>query len=208
MDYDVRLGLTPTDLQLREISTKRPDDWVDLNPDDCVELRLIQEQFPGSVVLTRLFRGEKTILIGEKTILISKKNVVGICRMLRDSEETNYNYLSDLTCFDRLDLIDEDDEDEIRFEVIYNLYSMGTFQRLRLKAQVSEDDATIDTVEGVWPNANWNEREVYDMFGISFNNHSDLRRILMPDDWVGHPLRKDFPLGGEEIEFSHNVRGQ
>ena len=144
MDYDVRLGLTPTDLQLREISTKRPDDWVDLNPDDCVELRLIQEQFPGSVVLTRLFRGEKTILI-------SKKNVVGICRMLRDSEETNYNYLSDLTCFDRLDLIDEDDEDEIRFEVIYNLYSMGTFQRLRLKAQVSEDDATIDTVEGVWP---------------------------------------------------------
>ncbi len=65
---------------------------------------------------------------------------------------------------------------------------------------------TIDTVEGVWPNANWNEREVYDMFGITFNNHSDLRRILMPDDWVGHPLRKDFPLGGEEIEFTYNVR--
>ena len=85
---------------------------------------------------------------------------------------------------------------------------MGTFGRLRLKAQVSEHDAAIDTVEGVWPNANWNEREVYDMFGIAFNNHSDLRRILMPDDWVGHPLRKDFPLGGEEIEFTHNVRGQ
>ena len=201
MDYDVRLGLTPADLQLREISAKRPDEWVDLNPDDCVELRLIQENFPGSVVQTRLFRGEKTIIIG-------KANVVGVCKLLRDSAETNYNYLSDITCFDRLDLIDEDDEDEIRFEVIYNLYSMGTFQRLRLKARVSEDDATIDTVEGVWPNANWNEREVYDMFGISFNNHSDLRRILMPDDWVGHPLRKDFPLGGEEIEFSHNVRGQ
>lgn len=201
MDYDVRLGLTPTDLQLREIQTKRPDEWVDLNPDDCVELRLIQEQFPGSVVQTRLFRGEKTIVI-------RKDNVVGICKLLRDARQTNYNYLSDITCFDRLDIMDEDDENEMRFEVIYNLYSMGTFGRLRLKAQVSEDDATIDTVEVIWPNANWNEREVYDMFGISFNNHSDLRRILMPDDWVGHPLRKDFPLGGEEIEFTHNVRGQ
>ena len=199
MDYDVRLGLTPTDLQLREIQVKRPDEWVDLNPDDCVELRLIQEHFPGSVVQTRLFRGEKTILV-------KKDNIVGICRLLRDSAETNYNYLSDITCFDRLDIMDEDDDTEIRFEVIYNLYSMGTFGRLRLKAQVSEDDATIDTVEVVWPNANWNEREVYDMFGISFNNHSDLRRILMPDDWVGHPLRKDFPLGGEEIEFTYNVR--
>ncbi len=201
MDYDVRLGLTPTDLQLREIQVKRPDEWIDLNPDDCVELRLIQEQFSGSVVQTRLFRGETTIVI-------NKANVVGICKLLRDARETNYNYLSDITCFDRLDIMDEDDESEMRFEVIYNLYSMGTFGRLRLKAQVSEDDANIDTVEGVWPNANWNEREVYDMFGIAFNNHSDLRRILMPDDWVGHPLRKDFPLGGEEIEFTHNVRGQ
>ena len=199
MDIDVRLGLTPTDLQLREIQTKRPDEWVSLNPDDSHELRLIQENFPGSIVTSRLFRGEKTITI-------RKENVIGICRLLRDSRETNYNYLSDITCFDRLDIMDEDDESELRFEVIYNLYSMGTFQRFRLKAQVSEDDATIDTVEGVWPNANWNEREVYDMFGISFNNHSDLRRILMPDDWVGHPLRKDFPLGGEEVEFSHNVR--
>jgi len=73
---------------------------------------------------------------------------------------------------------------------------------------VHEDEAAIDTTEGVWPNANWMEREVYDMFGISFNNHTDLRRILMPDDWIGHPLRKDFPLGGEEVEFSYNVREQ
>ena len=199
MDIDVRLGLTPTDLQLREVQTKRPDEWVSLNPDDSHELRLIQENFPGSIVTSRLFRGEKTITI-------RKDNVVGICRLLRDSRETNFNYLSDITAFDRLDIMDEDDESELRFEVIYNLYSMGTFQRFRLKAQVSEDDTTIDTVEGVWPNANWVEREVYDMFGITFNNHSDLRRILMPDDWVGHPLRKDFPLGGEEVEFSHNVR--
>ena len=196
MDIDVRLGLTPTDLQLREIQVKRPDEWVDLNPDDHAEMRLIQEQFPGAIVSSRLFRGEKTIII-------RKENVVAICRLLRDHRETNYNYLSDITAFDRLDIMDEG---EPRFEVIYNLYSMGTFGRFRLKAQVDEDDPAIDTVEGVWPNANWVEREVFDMFGITFNNHSDLRRILMPDDWVGHPLRKDFPLGGEEVEFSHNVR--
>ena len=99
MDYDVRLGLTPTDLQLREIQTKRPDEWIYLNPNDSPELRLIQENFPGSVVKTRLFRGEKTITI-------NKFNVVGICKLMRDARETNYNYLSDLTCFDRLDIMD------------------------------------------------------------------------------------------------------
>ncbi len=199
MDIDVRLGLTPTDLQLREIQVKRPDEWVDLNPDDHAELRLVQERFPGAVVSSRLFRGEKTLTV-------KKDNIVGICQLLHDSPETNYNYLSDVTCFDRLDIMQSDDE--LRFEVIYNLYSMGTFQRFRLKAQVSEDEPTIDTVEGIWPGAGWNEREVYDMFGITFNNHSDLRRILMPDDWSGHPLRKDFPLGGEEVEFTHNVRNR
>jgi NADH-quinone oxidoreductase subunit C len=198
MDIDVRLGLTPADLQLREIQVRRPDQWVELNPDDCTELRLIQENFPGAVVSTRLFRGEKTITI-------KKTHIVGIAKLLRDNTETNYSYLSDITAVDLLDVMADDAP---RFEIIYNLYSMGTFQRLRLKAQVDEDDPAIDTVESVWPCANWNEREVYDMFGITFNNHSDLRRILMPDDWVGHPLRKDFPIGGEEVEFSHNVRGR
>lgn len=198
VDIDVRLGLTPADLQLREIQVKRPDEWVELNPDDHPELRIIQEQFPGAVVSSRLFRGEKTITV-------KKDNLVAICKALRDNAETNYSYLSDVTAVDLLDIMDDD---QPRFEMIYNLYSMGTFQRLRLKAQVDEDDPAIDTVESVWPSANWNEREVYDLFGITFNNHSDLRRILMPDDWVGHPLRKDFPLGGEEVEFSYNVRGR
>jgi NADH-quinone oxidoreductase subunit C len=83
---------------------------------------------------------------------------------------------------------------------------MSTFKRVRIKAIVPEDDATIDTVERVWPAANWLEREVFDLFGVIFNNHSDLRRIQMPDDWIGHPLRKDYPLGGEQVEFSFNVR--
>lgn len=196
VDIDVRLGLTPADLQLRAIQTKRADEWVSLNPDDSAELRLVQEHFGADVVSSRLFRGEKTITV-------KKDNIVALCTLLRDNAETNYNYLSDMTCIDRLEFMEEG---EARFEVLYNLYSMRTFQRLRIKAQVDEDDAVIDTVEGVWPCANWLEREIWDMFGISFNNHSDQRRILMPDDWVGHPLRKDFPLGGEEVEFTYNVR--
>ncbi len=196
VDIDVRLGLSPADLQLRAIQTKRPDEWVSLNPDDSAELRLVQEHFGADVISSRLFRGEKTITV-------KKDNIVAICTLLRDNAETNYNYLSDMTCIDRLEFMEEG---EARFEVLYNMYSMRTFQRLRVKAQVDEDDAVIDTVEGVWPCANWLEREIYDMFGLSFNNHSDQRRILMPDDWVGHPLRKDFPLGGEEVEFTYNVR--
>lgn len=198
VDIDVRLGLTPADLQLRDIQTRRPDDWVELNPDDHPEMRLLQEKFSGAVISSRLFRGEKTVIV-------KKDSIVGILHALRNDPVTNYNYLSDITALDRLEFMADD---EIRFEVIYNLYSMGTFGRFRVKAQVDEDDPTIDTVESVFPNANWMEREVYDLFGITFNNHSDLRRILMPDDWVGHPLRKDFPLGGEEVEFSYNVRGR
>ena len=198
VDIDVRLGLTPADLQLREIQVRRPDEWVELNPDDHPELRLVQEQFPGAIVSSRLFHGEKTITV-------KKDNIVAICLLLRNNAETNYNYMSDVTALDRLEFMEDD---EPRFEIIYNMYSMGTFGRLRLKAQVDEDDPTIDTVENVWPSVNWNEREIFDMFGITFNNHSDMRRILMPDDWVGHPLRKDFPLGGEEVEFTYNVRGR
>jgi NADH-quinone oxidoreductase subunit C len=196
VDYVVRLGLTPADLQLRELQVRRPEDWVELTPENSVEMRLIQQHFAADVLTSRLFRDERTVVV-------RPGNIVALCKALRDSPDTNYNYLSDIVGLDRLEFMDEGED---RFEVIYNLYSLGRFARFRLKARVSEDDPTIDTVEGVWPNANWGEREIFDMFGITFHNHSDLRRILMPDDWVGHPLRKDFPLGGEEIEFSHNVR--
>jgi len=198
VDIDVRLGLSPTDLELRQIQVHRPTEWVDLNADDDPEFRIVQEKFAGEIVRTRLFRGEKTIVV-------KKDRIVDICLLLRDHPDTNFNYLSDITAVDHLDHIESVGE---RFEVVYNLYSMATFNRLRLKAQVGEDDESIDTVEGVWPSAGWNEREVYDLFGITFNGHSDLRRILMPDDWVGHPLRRDYPIGGEEVEFSHNVRGR
>lgn len=197
VDFDVRLGLTPSDLQLREIQVKRPADWVELTDENSPELKHLKQQYGNDIISSRLFRDEKTITV-------KKENIVKILQLLRDNTETNYNYLSDITCVDRLEIM-EDGED--RFEIVYNIYSLATFNRFRIKARVSESDAAIDTVESVWPNANWCEREVYDMFGIVFNNHSDLRRILMPDDWIGHPLRKDFPIGGEEVEFTFNVRG-
>lgn len=196
-DFDVRLGLTPTDLALRKVTVRRPDDWVDLGGDDP-ELRLVQERFPSELVRSRRFRDEKTIWV-------KAGKIVEILTLLRDHPDTQYTFLSDLTCVDLLKVRDSDSDP--RFEIVYNIYSMATFKRIRINALL-EEGAEIDTVEGVWPAANWLEREVYDLFGIVFANHSDLRRIQMPDDWIGHPLRKDEPLGGEEIEFSFNVRGR
>jgi NADH-quinone oxidoreductase subunit C len=196
VDFDIRLGLSPADLVARNVSNKRPDDWIDLSADDDVELRLLLESFPGQVVKSRLFRDEKTIWV-------KRDRIVDICFLLRNSDETRFNFVSDLTCVDLLKMQAPSDE---RFEVVYNLYSLATFKRLRLKAIVPESDPSIDTVEIVWPAANWLEREIYDLFGLTFNNHSDLRRIQMPDDWIGHPLRKDYPIGGEQVEFSFNVR--
>jgi NADH-quinone oxidoreductase subunit C len=196
VDFEIRLGLSPTDLAVRDVQNKRPDDWIELNTDDDIELRIVQDAFPGQVVKSRLFRGEKTIWV-------KREHIVDVLCLLRDNKETAYNYLTDLTAVDLLKLDASSDE---RFEIVYNLYSMSTFKRVRIKAIVPEDDATIDTVERVWPAANWLEREVFDLFGVIFNNHSDLRRIQMPDDWIGHPLRKDYPLGGEQVEFSFNVR--
>jgi NADH-quinone oxidoreductase subunit C len=196
VDFDIRLGLSPADLTAREMQNKRPDDWKDLSADDDIELRLILEKLPGQVVNSRLFRDEKTIWV-------KRDKIVDVLKLLRDSPETRFNFLSDLTCVDMLKMHAPSQE---RFEIVYNLYSLSTFKRLRVKAIVPESDTAIDTVESVWPAANWLEREVFDLFGINFNNHSDLRRIQMPDDWIGHPLRKDYPIGGEQVEFSFNVR--
>jgi NADH-quinone oxidoreductase subunit C len=197
VDYNVRLGLTPTDLVLREKQTRRPDDWIDLNPDDCVELKIVQRQFLEEIVKSRQFRDELTLWV-------KKDRIVEILALLRDHPETQYNFLSDLTA---VDLLKMPGCDAPRFEVVYNLYSLTTFRRFRVKAQVAEGES-ISTAESVWPAANWPEREVYDLFGIVFAGHSDLRRIQMPDDWIGNPLRKDYPLGGEQVEFSFNVRGR
>jgi NADH-quinone oxidoreductase subunit C len=106
--------------------------------------------------------------------------------------------LTDVTCVDFPD-------EPGRFRMAYQLYSMESAARLRLRVWAGAEDPSVHSVVPIWPGANWLEREVYDMFGVRFTDHPDLARILMPDDWVGHPLRKDYPLGGEEVAFSDEL---
>lgn len=127
----------------------------------------------------------------ETTIVVKKEKIVEISTFLRD--EMGYNFLSDLCGVDYLGT-------SPRFMVVYNIYNIALKDRLRIKVPVEENDANVDTVSGVWGTANWPERECWDLMGISFNNHPDLRRILMPADWEGHPLRKDYPVQGPDRE--------
>ena len=146
-----------------------------------VELR---KKYADSVLDVKEFRGEVTVTV-------RKEEIVAICTFLRDS--LKYNFLSDVTAVDYLGR-------EPRFMMVYNLYSIPKKDRLRVKAPVEESVTVIDTVSTVWSTANWLEREVFDLFGITFTGHPDLRRIMMTDDWVGHPLRKDYPLQGPDRE--------
>lgn len=132
---------------------------------------------------------------GEVTVYVPRELIVEVCTFLRDDAQLQYNYLSDLTGNDW-------PERNPRFEVIYHLYSMEHFTRLRLKVRVPADDCTCPTVVGVWSTANWHERETFDLFGIVFEGHPDLRRILLPVEWEGHPLRQDYEIGWEEPEFT------
>ncbi len=152
-------------------------------------LTKLKEKFPQSVLESAEFRGELTIVV-------KREDVVPVCTFLRDDRELSLRFLSDLTAVDRLGR-------KPRFDVVYHLYSLEKNHRVRLKVGVDEDES-VPSVTAVWSNSNWFEREVFDMFGIRFDNHPDLRRILMPDDWEGHPLRKDFPLTREEVMFTHN----
>ncbi len=128
---------------------------------------------------------------GETTVTVKKEDIVAVCTFLK--QEQGFNFLCDICGVDYLGQAP-------RFMVVYNLYNIATKERLRVKAPVEEAAAQVDTVSGVWSTANWMEREVWDLMGISFNNHPDLRRILMPADWEGHPLRKDYPVQGPDRE--------
>jgi NADH-quinone oxidoreductase subunit C len=126
----------------------------------------------------------------ETTVLVKKEEIVAISHYLKANE--GFNFLSDLCGVDYLGQKGD------RFMVVYNIYNITTHERLRVKVAVAEQDATVDSVAPVWGTANWHERECWDLMGISFNNHPDLRRILMAADWVGHPLRKDYPVQGPD----------
>lgn len=134
---------------------------------------------------------EITEAFTEVTALVPREYIVAVCAALKTGA-ARFDFLADLCGVDR------GPEEEPRFEVNYHLFSTTNYQRLRLKVLVNEEDAHVPTVTGVWRTANWHERETYDLVGIVFDGHPDLRRILLPDDWQGHALRKDFPLRGYE----------
>jgi NADH-quinone oxidoreductase subunit C len=121
----------------------------------------------------------------QETIVVAPEHILDVCRALHDSSELGFGFLSDITAADFWPR-------EPRFQVVYHLASANA--RLRVKTSVSGSSAHLPTVRSVWPAAGWLEREVWDMFGIVFDGHDDLRRLLMPEDWEGHPLRKDFPV--------------
>jgi NADH-quinone oxidoreductase subunit C len=127
---------------------------------------------------------------GETTVTVKKDAIVAVCAFMK--KDLGYNFLTDLCGVDYLGKKAE------RFMVVYHLYNLTSKERLRLKVPVAENDPRVDTVSGVWATANWHERECWDLFGIVFNNHPDLRRILMAQDWLGHPLRKDYPVQGPD----------
>jgi NADH-quinone oxidoreductase subunit C len=128
--------------------------------------------------------------LGEVTCYVDASYIVEVCRFLRDDPRFDFNMLADQTAVDLG--IDQDP----RFEVVYNLNSLTKCHRLRLKAVLPADEPTIASVTPVWKTANWLERETFDMFGIVFEGHPDLRRILMPEEFQWHPLRKDYPVRG------------
>lgn len=137
---------------------------------------------PDTVVASQEFRGEFTVTLAAGSLLRA-------CTMLRDDPEFSFAMLIDLTAVDRY-------RPEARFEVVYHLYSLTHRRYLSLKVLTDEDHPEVPSVTGVWPAANWHERETYDMFGIRFSGHPDLRRLYMPEDFEYFPLRKDFPLMG------------
>lgn len=144
----------------------------------------IKTRFPETITGTNIFRNELTLTV-------QKNAIAEIARFLKENEELDFSFLADLCGVDRV-------ETDNVFEVVYHLYSLSKNHRLRLKAPVSSDAPSLPTVTGVWKTANWHERETYDMFGVTFEGHPDLRKILTPDDFEGYPLRKDYPLDGRQ----------
>lgn len=143
-------------------------------------IKLIKEKFPQYIIATHSFRNDDTIVI-------QKDALKQVMTFLKTDKLTQFDMLIDVTAVDHLD-------SEQRFEVVYHLLSLPLKQRLRVKVPLTEQETTVDSVTGIWPGANWFEREVFDMFGITFVGHPDLKRILMYNEFKGHPLRKDYPL--------------
>ena len=162
-------------------------------------LDVVRPAVPGAVL-------EEAVSVDMPTVYVDREHLLEVCGVLRDDPRLQFALLVDVTAVDRL-------PNDPRFEMVYHLACVGTAfmtagattaapaSRLRLKVGLPGDDARVPSVTSVWPTAGWPEREVFDLFGIIFVDHPDLRRILMPDDWEGHPQRKDYPLGGIPVEY-------
>ena len=153
------------------------------------------EQLKGHPALARLLAWSPSAVQGAKfdrdelSIIVERSSIREACALLRDEAGCPFNFLADVTCVDWY-------PSEPRFEVIYHLLSIPNKERVRLKVKLNGSSPVVESVTPVWPAANYFEREVFDLFGIRFTGHPYLRRIQMPEDWEGHPLRKDYPVEG------------
>ena len=157
----------------------------EVRADEEAALALIQQRHPGAIV-------NDYSSSGQRWLLIRREMIYELLQTLK--EQAGFNVLIDLTVLDRLG-------QEPVFEVLYLLHAQETLTRLRLKVKVERDHPTLPSVSGLWSSANWLERELYDLYGIVFEGHPNLKRLLLPDDWTGHPLRKDYPLTQEPVQF-------
>lgn len=156
--------------------------------------QFFSENFPGKVIKEDSFRGTISFYVAPEAIL-------EICRVLHDNEELKVKMLSDITS---VDWLGHDLEKEGRFEVVYNLYSIPNQYRFFIKVLLDGETPEIDSVTSVWAGADWMEREVFDLMGVIFKGHPDLKKIVTPDELEGYPLRKDFPLTYEVPQFNWN----
>jgi len=159
---------------------------------DRIEERL-RERFPGLAL-----RRQTGPALRDATLVVPAEAIVEVCAFLRDDPEFDFAMLSWIGGVDYLPR-------EPRFEVVYGLLSLSRNTRLHLKVLLPGEHPSVPTVTGVWPTADWHERETFDFYGITFTGHPGLTRILLPEDWIGWPLRKDSPLGYEEVAFTHNT---
>jgi NADH-quinone oxidoreductase subunit C len=160
------------------------------------ELLMNQSLQTAVTAVTEKYKVEATEFRDEVSLVVPPDQIISILQELHD--DYSFDLLLDLTA------VDYWPAEEPRFHVIYQLYSMSSNQLLRLRVPLIGNAPVIATADKIWPGANWYEREVWDMFGIRFDGSSDMRRIIMPYDWEGYPLRKDYPLGYEEVQFSFN----
>lgn len=142
----------------------------------------VKNKFPDAVTEIHNHRGDETVIV-------RREDFVCVVKFLKSDPEFDFNMLIDLTAVDRVGM-----KLKPRFEVVYHFYSLAKNHRLRLKIQVEEKDAWVPTLTGLWPIADWLERETWDMFGIRFDGHPNLKRLLLYEEFEGHPLRKDYPI--------------